>query len=67
MSSTTKTRYCQCGAAAIASSTPPELAEGVVAAFDELHTGDGHGPATARQARAARAKANRLALEGHHE
>lgn len=63
MGTTTKSGYCVCGGAAVVSSSPPGLAEGVIAAFEQLHQGEGHGPATPRQARAARAKADRELLE----
>jgi hypothetical protein len=47
-------RYCLCGGAATARSTPRAPAEDVMRMFDQLHSGEGHGPATARQAAAAR-------------
>jgi hypothetical protein len=65
MASTTTSRYCQCGGAAVVSSSPPDLAEGVAAKFDEWHTREGCGPATARQARAARAKAEQQLVADH--
>ena len=65
MTSTTTSRYCLCGGAAVVSSFPPALAEGIAAKFDEWHTREGCGPATSRQARAARTKADRQALEAH--
>ena len=49
-------RYCRCGAAMSARSTPAATAEALAAEFDRRHTGDSHGPAT--QAQAARARAH---------
>lgn len=47
-------RYCLCGGAATATSSDAEAVQFVSDAFDTVHTGDGHGAATARQAAAAR-------------
>lgn len=48
-------RYCLCGGAMTATGTD-FLVGGVAGAFDGVHCGEGHGPATAAQARAARRK-----------
>jgi hypothetical protein len=56
---TAVTRYCRCGASMRGSVTPPAAARRVVALFDEFHTGEGHGPATAAQAAAARRREER--------
>lgn len=47
-------RYCLCGGAATATSSNAEAVQFVSDGFDRVHTGEGHGPATARQAAAAR-------------
>lgn len=47
-------RVCSCGATLSASSTPAHAAEYVAARFDEVHTGDGHHPATLVEAARAR-------------
>jgi hypothetical protein len=56
-------RFCLCGATADARSTTPGFAEGIAAVFDEHHQGAGHGTATPAQARAARVRADRAALQ----
>lgn len=50
-------RYCLCGGAATATSSDAALMQRISEGFDTVHTGDGHGPATARQAAAARRRA----------
>lgn len=62
-------RYCLCGAALDVSSAPaPTAAQFVAATFDRIHTGEGHGPATQRQAADARRREDRLArLEEGYE
>lgn len=57
MTGQTVKRYCLCGATASASSDVRSFAEGVIELFDQFHQGDGHGPATPAQARAARRRA----------
>jgi hypothetical protein len=52
-------RYCLCGAAMQASSTPPSVAESLAAEFIEHHTGEGHGSATRQQAAAVRRREER--------
>ena len=47
-------RYCLCGGAATATSGNADMVQGISDMFDTVHAGDGHGPATAAQARAAR-------------
>lgn len=59
MTEQTAKRYCLCGSTAIASSNLRSFAEGVIELFDQFHQGDGHGPATPAQARAARRRADR--------
>lgn len=49
--------YCLCGGKLHASSSPPEGAKWLVAQFETIHSGEGHGPCDARTA----AKARRLA------
>lgn len=51
---TTLRAYCRCGATAVAESTDADVAQGIIDAFRTWHTGGSHGPATARQAAAAR-------------
>lgn len=46
--------YCQCGAAAQVQSSNPAMVDGIITAFWELHTGDGHGSTTPKKAAAAR-------------
>jgi len=46
-------RYCLCGAGMQVMGTPATVLD-LVAKFEEFHSGEGHGPATARQAGAAR-------------
>lgn len=48
------TRYCLCGASLHGSASPLDMAVGLTAMFDRFHSGDGHRPATAKQASAAR-------------
>lgn len=47
-------RYCQCGASCSARSTPRAAADFVIAEFERIHIGAGHGRATAREASRAR-------------
>jgi hypothetical protein len=47
-------RHCLCGSSAIVGSTPPDAARDIVQAWHDIHTGDGHGQATAQQAADAR-------------
>lgn len=49
------TRNCLCGGSMRAKSTPALVAMELAERFDELHSGDGHGPATAKQSAQARA------------
>lgn len=51
---TAVTRYCMCGASLRGSASPLDMAVGLTAMFDRFHSGDGHGPATAKQAAAVR-------------
>ncbi len=53
-------RHCTCGGSIKAKSRPPAPAEAIVAIFAEAHTGEGHGPASAQQARNARRREDRL-------
>jgi hypothetical protein len=55
-------RYCLCGGAVQVRSTPPTIAEGIAEQFERLHTGDGHGEATAAQAASARRREERRIL-----
>lgn len=55
-------RYCLCGAALQARSTPPATAESLAAVFDEQHAGDGHGPTTQAKAAGARRREERQIL-----
>lgn len=55
----TTSRYCLCGATLHARSTPPAMADRIVAEFDRWHTDPGCGPATATQASAARRREDR--------
>ena len=55
-------RYCLCGGALHARSTPAGVAEDIADRFDEQHTGPGHGPATAAQAAQARRRDERRAV-----
>ena len=57
-------RYCLCGAALQARSTPPAAATFIAAAFDAIHIGPGHGPATRQQAAATRRREE--AREDHY-
>ena len=50
--------YCLCGAA-LRGTMPPVLAETLLAEWNKIHTGTGHGPATAKQARSARRKSDK--------
>lgn len=50
-------RFCLCGGSVRVSSSDSEAVRFITDTFDRFHTGDGHGPATARQAGAARARA----------
>lgn len=49
-------RDCACGESLRASSTPTSAAEDIGVLFDEQHTGDGHGPVSARVASRVRAR-----------
>lgn len=51
-----KTRYCLCGASIHVADESKEAVAGALAIWQKEHTGDGHGPATAFQARRARIK-----------
>lgn len=54
--------WCTCGGTLDARSPDVEAVNGVAAAFERIHTGDGHGPANARQAAAARRRDERREL-----
>lgn len=56
-STLTATRYCLCGASLTVRSSPASVADHVLGCFDNLHLGDGHGPASQAQAARARRKA----------
>lgn len=59
MNSVTITRYCLCGASMKVTSTPAGLALTLDALFDDRHSpGNGHGPASAKQAAYARRRAD---------
>lgn len=47
-------RHCLCGGSLKVGASSEKDAQFVAAAFDQLHSGDGHGPATAEQAARAR-------------
>lgn len=49
--------YCRCGSALSYYGTPAAVAELLAAWLQQLHTGEGHGPVTAREAARARAGA----------
>lgn len=53
------TRYCLCGAGMRVRSTPPDMAARLAAEFDDLHSGDSHGPATQAQAAQVRRRDER--------
>ncbi len=55
-------RYCLCGAAMRARSTPPTTARALTAEFDRQHVGTGHGPTTQAKAAVARRREERLTL-----
>ena len=52
-----KRLYCSCGSTASASSTPPDVARGILAYWERWHTGPGHERCDAATAQRARAKA----------
>lgn len=52
-------RYCLCGAALHVKSNPAGVALDLDRRFDELHNGNGCGPATPGQAAAARRREDR--------
>ncbi len=51
---TAVSRYCLCGASLRGGASPDDIAFGLTAMFDRFHSGDGHGPVTAKQAAAVR-------------
>lgn len=55
-------RYCLCGSS-MKGSASSGLAALLIAEFDSKHVGDGHGPATPRQAAHARAKVDIVTIE----
>jgi len=56
-------RYCICGGGIQVFTSQASVGLDLVAKFEEFHSGEGHGPATARQAGSARLReeAQRLA------
>jgi len=56
-------RYCLCGASLRGRASPADLAAAVLGAWASIHTGPGHGTATASQARNARRRADRQAVD----
>jgi hypothetical protein len=64
MAEVTITRYCLCGSSMKVTSNPASLALDLDRIFDHVHwPGNGHGPASARQAAYARRRADAKAIE----
>lgn len=53
------TRHCLCGGSMVGSASPLAAAEALCEAFNRFHSGEGHGPVTAKQAANARRRENR--------
>lgn len=56
-------RYCLCGGSMSVKCDNVDMVVALDAAFGDTHSGDGHGPATAKQAAKARAREDEAAQQ----